>query len=79
LTPTNIARYAHATTAEVTTACDGDRLVVTIRDDGVGGAAPAPGSGLAGLEDRVAALGGSLAIASPPRHGTTVRAEVPVS
>jgi signal transduction histidine kinase len=50
---------------------------VVVRDDGVGGAAPVPGSGLAGLADRVAALGGRLHIESPPGRGTELTAEIP--
>ena len=48
-----------------------------VRDDGVGGADPAAGSGLSGLADRVAALDGLLDVESPPGGGTVVRAEVP--
>ena len=53
------------------------RLVVTVADDGVGGADPAAGTGLRGLADRVAALGGTLALDSAPGAGTVVRMEVP--
>ena len=53
------------------------KVVVEIRDDGVGGADPAAGSGLSGLADRVAALDGLLAVESPRGGGTVVRAEVP--
>jgi signal transduction histidine kinase len=49
-----------------------------VRDDGVGGAEPVPGSGLVGLADRVEALGGRLHIESPPGHGTQLTAEIPV-
>jgi glucose-6-phosphate-specific signal transduction histidine kinase len=61
--------------------CLGTTLVreeLTIDDNGVGGADPARGSGLTGLADRVAALGGTIAIASPPDSGTSVRVELPV-
>jgi signal transduction histidine kinase len=51
--------------------------VVEVRDDGVGGADPAAGSGLRGLADRLAALDGRLEIDSAPGRGTTVRAKVP--
>jgi signal transduction histidine kinase len=54
------------------------RSELTIDDNGVGGADPARGSGLTGLADRVAALGGTIAIASPPDSGTSVRVELPV-
>jgi signal transduction histidine kinase len=50
---------------------------VRIRDDGIGGAAPSAGSGLAGMTDRVTALGGSLTVESPPGRGTVVTAELP--
>jgi signal transduction histidine kinase len=53
------------------------KLVVAIRDDGVGGAVTSEGSGLAGMTDRVAALGGSVTVASPRGRGTLVTAELP--
>jgi signal transduction histidine kinase len=51
------------------------RLVVA--DDGVGGAAPGAGSGLAGMADRVAAQGGTLEFESPPGAGTRIAVELP--
>jgi signal transduction histidine kinase len=48
-----------------------------VADDGRGGAAAAPGSGLAGLSDRVQALGGALALDSAAGRGTVVEAVVP--
>ena len=75
---TNVAKYAHASTARITATAEGRAFVVTIADDGVGGATPAAGSGLAGLEDRMAALDGSLTVHSPRGGGTTVRAEIPL-
>jgi PAS domain S-box-containing protein len=75
---TNVAKYANATAASVSATCRDGRLRLTVRDDGAGGAAPTPGRGLAGLEDRVAALDGSLIVQSPPGKGTTVRAEIPI-
>jgi len=56
-----------------------DALRVEIADDGTGGADPAVGSGLRGLADRVAALGGRLTIISPPGQGTRLTAELPLS
>ena len=56
----------------------GSLLQVSIRDDGLGGADPARGSGLIGLTDRVQALGGTLTVLSPPGKGTTMRVELPV-
>jgi len=74
---TNVAKYASATAAEVTVQRTDGHIVIDVTDDGVGGADPAGGSGLAGLADRVAALGGRLEIESPPGGGTVVRAQMP--
>jgi len=74
---TNVARYARATHAAVSVAQTNGSLVVEIRDDGIGGADPAAGSGLRGLADRIAALDGRLDVTSPSGSGTVVRAEVP--
>jgi signal transduction histidine kinase len=54
-----------------------DRLVVEVRDDGVGGADTGRGTGLRGLADRVEALSGRLRVCSPAGGGTTVQAEIP--
>jgi signal transduction histidine kinase len=75
---TNVAKYAAATTANVTLAVEHGRLLLLIRDDGAGGADPAAGSGLRGLRDRVEALDGQLHIDSPPGLGTTLIAEIPI-
>jgi len=76
---TNVAKYAGATVARVEVRALGDRWLVEIADDGVGGADHRKGSGLVGLGDRVAALGGRLHVESPPGAGTTVRADLPVT
>src|SRR4051794_26546902 len=76
---TNVERYAAASEAEVRVVQADGQLDVTIRDDGVGGAALGAGSGLEGLRDRVAALNGTLAIESVPGNGTQVRARLPVA
>jgi PAS domain S-box-containing protein len=76
---TNVAKYARATSAQVGVRLEGERLVVTVSDDGVGGADPGKGSGLRGLADRVAVHDGTLAVESPPSRGTTVRAEIPLA
>ena len=55
------------------------RLVVEVSDDGRGGADPLRGSGLHGLADRVAALGGTLTVDSPAGGGTTMRASLPLA
>ena len=74
----NAAKHARASVAHVNVETVGGLLHVSIRDDGVGGADPAPGSGLIGLTDRVQALGGILTVLSPPGQGTMMRAELPV-
>jgi signal transduction histidine kinase len=76
---TNVARYARATQARVAVTAGHDRVLVEVTDDGVGGADPSKGSGLRGLEDRVAALDGHLEVDSPPGRGTTIRATLPGS
>jgi len=74
---TNAVKHAQATSISLSARREDDRLVVTVIDDGIGGAEPAPGSGLSGLTDRVAALGGALRIDSRPGAGTTLTAELP--
>ena len=74
---TNIARYAEATEARVAAAVRDGRLVVTVSDNGRGGANPAAGSGLRGLADRLAAIGGELDVASAKGQGTTLTATLP--
>ncbi|MCW2561571.1 MAG: histidine kinase,GAF protein, partial [Mycobacterium sp.] len=54
-----------------------ENLHLSIRDDGIGGADAARGSGITGLRDRVEALGGSLSISSNPGIGTELRATIP--
>jgi signal transduction histidine kinase len=73
----NAAKHAHASHVTLSTARRNGHLVVCIRDDGVGGAVRSEGSGLAGMTDRVAALGGSLSVDSRPDRGTIVTAELP--
>ena len=74
----NVAKYASATRAVVTVDQDHGALIVAVGDDGVGGADATMGSGLRGLTDRVEAVGGRMAIVSPPNGGTVVRVEVPI-
>jgi signal transduction histidine kinase len=74
---TNVAKHARAQRAWVTIAVRDARLVVEVRDDGVGGAVRG-GSGLLGMEDRLAALEGELAVDSPPGGGTVIRASIPL-
>jgi signal transduction histidine kinase len=74
----NVAKYAHASSATLTVEVRADRLFVEVTDDGVGGADPGAGSGLRGLADRIEALGGRLAVASPNGAGTHLTAEIPL-
>lgn len=73
----NVAKHAQASQVAVTAARENGSLLVRIRDDGIGGAHPAEGSGLGGMADRVAALGGSVSVDSPAGEGTVVTAELP--
>ena len=73
----NVAKHARATSAHVHARRNGDALVIEVIDDGVGGADLEAGSGLRGLTDRVAAVGGELSIHSPRGGGTLLRAELP--
>jgi PAS domain S-box-containing protein len=73
---TNVAKYAGATRAAVRVRETERAIVVVVEDDGRGGAEPARGTGLSGLADRAAALGGRLDVDSPPDGGTRIRAEL---
>ena len=74
----NATKHAQASRIEVSLARREDRLLLSIRDDGVGGADAGRGSGLIGLADRVHALAGSIHVSSQPGHGTHITAELPV-
>jgi signal transduction histidine kinase len=74
---TNVARYAEASRATIAVARAGGDLVVSVSDDGRGGADPQDGSGLGGLADRVAVLDGRLAVDSPAGEGTRLTATIP--
>jgi signal transduction histidine kinase len=76
---TNTAKHARASAVAVEAEVVGDLLVVAVRDDGVGGAYLAGGTGLAGLKDRVEALGGRIVLHSPLGAGTSLRAELPLT
>ena len=73
----NAAKHARASEVRVSAERLNGHLVVSVRDNGRGGAVPSDGSGLAGMGDRVAALGGTLSVDSPPGRGTVVTAELP--
>ncbi|UDY36458.1 sensor histidine kinase [Dermatobacter hominis] len=75
---TNVARHSQATRATVEIVRRRDRLTIVVSDDGVGGASSASGgTGLRGLEERVAALDGWMQVVSPVGGPTTVLVEVP--
>jgi signal transduction histidine kinase len=76
---TNATKHARASAVSVRAEITGRVLSVAIRDDGVGGASLGRGTGLAGLKDRVEALGGRMLIDSPPAGGTTLRVELPLT
>jgi signal transduction histidine kinase len=73
----NVAKHAGADGAQVTIQRRPGRLVVEVSDDGAGGARPEAGSGLRGLADRVASVGGVLRVDSPPGGGTRLEADIP--
>ena len=74
----NATKHAHASAVHVELDTPGATLRLAIRDDGIGGADPARGSGLTGLRDRIEALGGTLEVTSPAGGGTTLLIEIPV-
>jgi signal transduction histidine kinase len=73
----NAMKHARASHVEVSLAARDGGLLLSVRDDGVGGADPGRGSGLAGLADRVEALGGSIHIHSPAGAGTHITVNLP--
>ena len=75
----NVAKYAAASEVLVEVVCDGATVRLLVEDDGVGGAVPLRGSGLAGLADRVEALGGRLRVDSRPGRGTRLVADLPAA
>lgn len=75
---TNVAKHAGATRATVDVLHLGPELLVRIADDGGGGAAVAADGGLAGLRSRLAALGGTLEVHSPPGGHTILTAHIPL-
>ena len=74
---TNITKHAQASQAEVFVQRASDRLHIIVSDDGVGGADPARGTGLAGLAKRAASVDGTFNIASPPGGPTLLTVDLP--
>jgi signal transduction histidine kinase len=76
---TNAVKHAQVAVVRVAVEQRDGTLQLAVRDDGIGGADPARGSGLIGLRDRVEAMGGTIVVESPPRAGTTVLVSLPLS
>lgn len=74
---TNVAKHSGATSAGVLAVLEGDRLLVTVADDGAGGAHLSKGRGLVGLSDRIRSVDGILNVSSPTGGPTIVEAEIP--
>ena len=75
---TNAVKHAEASAVDVAVDMAEGTLSVQVSDDGVGGADASRGSGLVGIRDRVEAVGGTLAVQSPPRCGTVLTARLPL-
>jgi signal transduction histidine kinase len=75
----NIAKHAHASQAEVIVQRAGERLHIIVSDDGVGGADPARGTGLAGLAKRAGSVDGTFEVHSPPGGPTLLSVDLPCS
>ena len=74
---TNAVRYASASHVSMRAVRENGTLLVSVTDDGIGGAVVRRGSGLAGLQDRVAAHGGTLEVVSPRGRGTRIEVAIP--
>ena len=73
----NAAKHSRASEVKIQIDQAADRLLVEVLDDGMGGCDVRGGSGLLGLQDRVAAVSGSLTVYSPHGKGTRIRADLP--
>lgn len=76
---TNVAKHSGASAARVRVVAEGDTLAVEVSDDGVGGAHLSKGRGLAGLEQRLTAVGGTFDVHSPAGGPTLLLARIPLS
>jgi signal transduction histidine kinase len=74
----NAMKHAQASRVEISLTARHGSLLLSIHDDGIGGADPARGSGLAGLADRVEALGGSIHVHSAAGEGTQITVDLPL-
>lgn len=73
----NVAKHSRADSAWIRLAYGERRLTIAVGDDGRGGADPAHGTGLAGIERRLAAFDGTMSVTSPPGGPTVVTMELP--
>ena len=73
----NATKHSRSSRIDIALTLENERLRLSVRDDGIGGADPDRGSGLVGLRDRVEALGGSLEISSKPGGGHQTRRNTP--
>jgi signal transduction histidine kinase len=76
---TNTVKHAQASAINIDVTCADGTLHIAVRDDGIGGADPARGSGLVGLRDRIEALGGTISLRSPKSEGTAVEITLPLA
>jgi signal transduction histidine kinase len=76
---TNAVKHAHASEVQISVREVNGKFEVSVDDDGVGGAVPRAGGGLAGLIERVSELGGRLSVTSPDGEGTRIVAMIPAS
>lgn len=74
----NIAKHSQATRAWIRARIEDERVVIEVRDNGIGGASLDAGSGVLGIADRIEAVGGELELVSPPGSGTTVTVQMPL-
>jgi signal transduction histidine kinase len=76
---TNATKHSRASRVDISLALRNGSLLLSIRDDGIGGADLRHGSGLAGLQDRIEALGGTLELDSTPGNGTSLGVTLPLT
>lgn len=74
----NVAKHSQATRAWVRAYVEGDEVVISVRDNGIGGASLDAGTGVLGIADRIDAVGGSIHLESPRGAGTTVTVRMPI-
>jgi signal transduction histidine kinase len=75
---TNASKHANAARVWVSLRVEDDMLLLSVRDDGAGGADATRGTGLTGLRDRIEALGGTIQIKSPSGAGTHIDVKIPI-